>query len=251
MNRIARAALVLGAVLAIALTGNASANTLHQVPPIVGTTATNDCGDGLGTGWVFVNTGSHDATGATLTAIFAGVGAMTVAGYTPGDGVVHYFVSVSPADTLLAASDSLDTGGRLNLSHVCFTEEMPSSSPAPSPMPSSSPSESPTPSLPVSPTPSPAPLTLSSSGSPSDSPSDSPSTTPPPSEAATPTATLAPSATPTPTSTPSSTLTPTEPPTDAASAAPGGASGSQSLATLAGVFALAVAMLLTLWRKSR
>src|SRR4029077_19306306 len=56
------AGLTAGALLVPA--ASASATESHQDLPIVGNDFNNqDCSDGLGAGWIFVNTSSHDETG--------------------------------------------------------------------------------------------------------------------------------------------------------------------------------------------
>ena len=201
-----RLSLVAGAVLALIMAVPVMANSLHQQPPIVGTQfGSSDCSEGLGQGWVFVNTGSHDATGAVLDVLFLNANnglPITVAGFTPGNGVVHYFVGVSVSDTLLAAEDNLNTDGLLNLSHVCY-------GPQPSDQPTPTPSDSAIP-----------------------TPSDS--ATPTPSDSATPTPSLTP--VPTKTPTPSASATPSQPPLPPTDTSNDSGNTTLPLLLLAGVF---------------
>jgi hypothetical protein len=84
-----------------------------------------DC-DGVAPGdvlWHFVHTDTGLADlPSKLTAEFATAGTLEADGYQNGNSIVMYDITTGH-DTLLSASDDIENGGNLNLSHICVGPE--------------------------------------------------------------------------------------------------------------------------------
>jgi hypothetical protein len=132
-KRLGALLLALGLVLMVA--APAFANDLHQATPISFDSTAFPPGDGDCVGvqpgtvvWHFVHTDtSVTDLPSTLTAWFtdnntAAITSQTVSGYVNGSSIVMYDVTTTTDVSLTSASDTIenaDTGGLLNLSHIC------------------------------------------------------------------------------------------------------------------------------------